>query len=392
MTIAWSILTFLTGTLLLISLAALVLGHLGAWQHFSKSKFAPLPTPPPSVSLLKPVEGCSEDTYEAFSSFCRVEYPGKVELLVGTLDRDDPVVSVVERLRNEFPDRPIRLVPADLRGTNRKTSIMEALWRESAGDYLFFSDADVVAAPDYLQRLVPLLAKPDVGCVTCLPRGIRAQTLGARLIALHYDFTYLPQWMLALRNTGIQWAIGHTMAVPRQVLVRLDGFKHFLDHLADDYELGHRTAALGLRILVPSYLVDCLMPRESMREAFRRLQRWKRTVRRAYGAGFLGIGLTYPVFWAMLLVLLQPLSWWSWATLGGVAAVRGFLAARLQSRVRLPDWRRSWWLLLWLDLIEGLTFFGAYTGSKIYWAGRRYRLLHDGTLAALNETADASTK
>ena len=128
MTVVWSTLTFLTGILLAISLVALILSHFSAWRHFSRTEPMSIPAPPPSVSLLKPVEGGSGETYEAFASFCRVEYPGKVELLVGTLDRDDPIVSVVERLRNEFPDRTIRLVLADLQGANRKTSIMEALW------------------------------------------------------------------------------------------------------------------------------------------------------------------------------------------------------------------------------------------------------------------------
>jgi len=387
MTISWTALTFLTAVLLAVSLIALALGHLLAEKHFSQSKFASHPFSPPSVSLLKPVEDSSRETYTAFESFCRIDYPGKLELLVGTIDRDNPIIPIVERLRSTFPDREIRWVLADLKGANRKTSIMEALWREASGEYLFFSDADVVAAPDYLNRLVPLLRQPDVGCVTCLPRGIRAQTLGARIIALHYDFSYLPQWMLAMRTTGIEWAIGHTMAIPRKVLAQLDGFTRFLDHLADDYELGNRTAALGLRILVPPYLLDCLMPKESVREAFRRLQRWKRTMRRARGTGFLGIALTYPVFWAMLLVLLHPLSWWSWANLGGTVILRGLLAARLQSWVRLPDWRRSWWLLPWLDLFEGLTFLGAYTGKTVYWAGRRYRLLRNGTLVGLDKTA-----
>jgi len=391
MTIAWTALTFLTAVLLAMSLIALALGHLSAHQHFSQPGFTSPPFSQPSVSLLKPAEGSSDETYEAFASFCRIDYPGNLELLVGTIDRDDPIIPVVERLRSAFPDREIRWVLADLKGANRKTSIMEALWREASGEYLFFSDADVVADTDYLNRLVPLLRQPDVGCVTCLPRAIRAQTLGARIIALHYDFSYLPQWMLAMRTTGIEWAIGHTMAVPRTVLVQLDGFTRFLDHLADDYELGHRTAALGLRILVPPYLIDCLMPKESVGEAFRRLQRWKRTMRRARGTGFLGIALTYPVFWALLLALLHPLSWWSWAALGGSAALRGLFATRLQSWVRLPDWRRSWWLLPWLDLLEGLTFLGAYTGKTVFWAGRRYRLLRDGTLAILNEIAsDAS--
>ncbi|HXI70674.1 MAG TPA: hypothetical protein VNN22_10010 [Verrucomicrobiae bacterium] len=31
-------------------------------------------------------------------------------------------------------------------------------------------------------------------------------------------------------------------------------------------------------------------------------------------------------------------------------------------------------------IVEGITFFGAYFGNTISWAGRRYTLLRDGTL------------
>lgn len=379
----WSILSMLVVFIVAASLITLVLSHLAAVIHFKRSSTLSIPTPPPSVSILKPVEGAGDDTYEAFASFCKLAYPGKLELLIGTIRRNDDITLIVDRLRKNHPDRDIGIVFAELQGTNRKTSIMEALWREAKGDYLFFSDADVVVEKNYLQHLLPLLAQPGVGCLTCLPRGINARTLGAKLIALHYDFNYLLQWMLAKRTSGIKWAIGHTMAVPRNVLVRLGGFKAWLNHLADDYELGHRVAQLGLKVLVPPYLVDCYMPRESLAAAIGRLQRWKRTMRRAHGAAFIGSCLSYPVFWTFLLVLIQPMVWWSWTTLGGVLASRAFLAGRLQSFVRLPDWKRLRWLLPLVDIIEGFTFLGAYTGKTIYWADRRYRLLPDGTLIAL---------
>ena len=386
MTVLWSALTIFAVVLVVVGMVSLGLGHFATWWHFNRSASPPMPDPPPSVSILKPVEGGDAQTYEALGSFCRLNYPRPVELLVGTIREDDPVVSVVERLRQALPDRAIRLVFAPLQGANRKTSIMEALWREASGEYLFFSDADVVAAPDYLERLVPLVASSGTGCLTCLPRGIRARCLGAKMIALHYDFNYLPQWMLAQWTTGIDWAIGHTMAVPRQVLERLGGFRGFLNHLADDYELGHRVAKLGLRVIVPAYLLDCVMPQESARAAARRLLRWKRTIRCARGAAFVGMGLTYPVFWAFMLLALRPLAWWAWATLAVVIAIRLVLAHQFQSWIRFPDWHRCWWLLPLLDVFEGLTFLGAFTGRTVVWAGRRYCLMPDGTLIERTST------
>jgi ceramide glucosyltransferase len=376
----WHATTALVGILLLVSLTFTVVGLVAARRHFKKNPPPVLPSPAPKVSILKPVEGAGPETYEAFASFCRLEYAGELELLIGTIKSEDPVVAIVRRLQNEFPGRDIRLLFAEQQGANRKTSIMETLWRNASGEYLFFSDADVAAPADYLQQLVPRIAQPGVGCLTCLPRGIKADTIGGKMIALHYGFNFLPQWMLAQQTTGIHWAVGHTMAVPRKELEKLGGFRNFLDHLADDYELGHRVSEDGLRVVVAPLLLDCAMPTESAAAAFRRMLRWKRTIRRSRGAQSLGVIVTYPVLWALAFAAINPFAWWSWSVLGLVLALRWLLATGLQSILKLPDWSRAWWLLPLVDLVEGMTLIGAYCGNTICWAGRRYILHKDGTL------------
>jgi ceramide glucosyltransferase len=370
----------LAGLLVLMGLVSIMLGQLATHRHFAKKSQPALPDPAPKVSILKPVEGAGPNTYEAFASFCRLDYPGEVEIIIGTIRPDDPIVVIAERLRAEFPKQDIRLVFAGLKGTNRKTSIMEVLWQKAAGQYLFFSDADVIAPADYLRRLVPQFAQPETGCLTCLPRGIEARTSGGKMIALHYGFNNLPQWMLAQQTTGIHWAIGHTMAVPRTVMEKLGGFKNFLDHLADDYEFGNRVSRLGLRVIVPPLLMDCVVPSESFAKSFIRILRWKRTIRRARGLQYFGVIIMYPVFWAFVLALLQPVAWWSWTVLAVIVLIRWLLAAGLQTIVKMPDWPRAWHLLPVMDIVEGIIFFGAYLGNTVFWAGRRYVLLPDGTL------------
>lgn len=380
----WYAATACVGILVLIGLISVTLGLLATRRHFANKNFPTLQEPALKISILKPVEGAGPNTYEAFASFCRLDYPGDVEIIIGTIRHDDPVVAMVQRLQTEFPEKKIQLVFAELKGANRKTSIMEAMWKTATGEFLFFSDADIAAPKNYLRELVPLFSEPEVGCLTCLPRGIAARTIGGKMVALHYGFNYLPQWMLAQQTTGIHWAIGHTMAVPRAALERIGGFKNFLNHLADDYELGHRVSQLGLRVLVPPLLLDCAAPAESFGAAFTRMQRWKRTIRRSRGAQFPGVILTNPVFWALILALLQPLVWWSWSVLAAVILIRWLLAAGLQRVVKMPDWSRAWWLLPVVDVVEGITFFGAYSGSTIFWAGRRYSLLRDGTLEPID--------
>jgi len=86
------------------------------------------------------------------------------------------------------------------------------------------------------------------------------------------------------------------------------------------------------------------------------------------------------VFWALLLALLHPLQWWSWSALFLVTALRWLLAAGIQSAIKTPAWPRAWWLLPLVDIMEGLAFFGAYSGASVCWAGRQYTLRRDGTL------------
>ncbi len=380
----WHVMTALAGILVLAGLISILLGQLAIRRYFKQECRLPFPDRVPMVSILKPVEGVDRMTYEAFASFCRMDYPGEMELLIGTIRADDPIVSVVDKLRAEFPGIKIRLVLAELKGANRKTSIMEALWRDASGEFLFFSDADAVVSRDHLRLLVPQVAAPGVGCLTCLPRGIAAGSAGGRMIALHYAFNNLPQWMLARQTTGIHWASGLTMAVPRGVLEQLGGFKNFLNHLADDYELGNRVSRLGLHVVVPPMLVDCAMASESFTSAFTRLLRWKRTIRRAHGIQSLGGIITYPVFWALVLALLQPFAWWSWSVLGLVVVIRWWLATGVATLVKIPDWPRIWWLLPIVDVVEAIACLGAYFGNAIFWAGRHYVLHSDGTLELAN--------
>lgn len=368
------------GLLAVAGVVYLVLAHLATLRHFAATPATP-PADWPSVSILKPVRGADEHSREALATFCRQDYHGDFEVLVGTMNPDDPIVVVVEQLQAELPEAPLRMVITRPLGANRKTAKMHSLAGETRGELLFFSDADVEVTPDYLTRLVPELLAAGVGCVTCLPRPIDARTVGGRLVALHYAQVYLPQWMMAARTTGIRFAIGMTMAVRRADLDAIGGFGPFADALADDYELGNRIARLGRQVVVPAFLLDTLMPREGVGAAYARLLRWKRTIRRCRPRDYAGMAFCHPLIWSLFLTAALPAAW---PVPLLVLALRWLLAAHLNARlVRMPDWPRAWWLLPLLDLIEWLTFFGAYLGNTIVWGGRRYRLRPNGDLEPL---------
>jgi ceramide glucosyltransferase len=377
----WLVATLALGALTLAGVASLLLGWRAALRYFRGAQPGALPDPAPPVTIFKAVEGADEDTCEAFASYLRLDYPGRVEYIIGTLREDDPVVPIVRSLQAAHPDAGLKLVFGELVGANRKTSIMRTMVQEATTDLFIFTDGDVRAEPDLLRWLVPATLDPSVGCVSCLPAWIPCASVGGKLAALHYDFVYLPQWMLAQQTTGIEWAIGHTMTQRREVFEAYGGFDAFLDALADDYEFANRSFRLGYRCVVLPYLVETFMPVEGLGASVRRIRRWLKTIRGVRPKPFVGLAFCYPFAWSLVLALVNPTAPWAWATVATTLALRLVSALHLdETALRTGTVRRAWWLLPVIDLINLYAYLAAFCSNTVWWAGRKYRLLPGGAL------------
>ncbi len=337
----------------------------------------------PDVTLLKPVKGVDEGMYAALSSHCRQIYSGRMQMLFGVGSLDDEAVREVERLRLEFPGIDIQLVecPKRLGSSGKVSSLLQLLPLAKYG-FIVVNDSDICVSPRYLERILAGFADPGVGMVTApylgraLGRFGRPPGLWARLEALGIATEFLPGVLTArFLEGGLRFGLGSTLAMRREALDRSGGFAPLLESLADDYQLGARIAGAGYRVKLSGEVVETTVPAYTWRGFALHQLRWARSTRDSRRLGYLGLGLTYAVPWALLTVIASGLALWSLSLLSVVLLARVALAlsvgvgvlrdGQVLRDLGLLPLRDCWGLLLWL---------WSYAGDTVVWRGERFHL------------------
>jgi ceramide glucosyltransferase len=371
------------------------------------------------ASLLKPLSGDERGLEESLESFFRQDYPD-YEILFAVGRDDDPALDVVERLRLRHPERSVRVLVAESPYPNAKVYSMELMARHARGDVLVISDSDVRVTPDYLRAVTRPFADRGVGVVTCPYRGAPGSGLWSRLEALAMTTRFMPgvlvAWLLETKrllpgrkSTGLEFALGPTMAVRRECLDAIGGFSAMAQYLADDFVLGKWAAERGYRVELSPYVLDHLVLGESFTATARHQLRWARSTRCSRPVGYVGEGFTHPTAWALLAAAALLMSGGtllsvSQSLLAGFAMVASALAARAWvswavgwGALRDTELRRAFWLIPLGDLLGFTIWLGGFTGRTILWRGIEYRLGRDGRFepiragTALDATIDAAS-
>ena len=361
------------------------------WDYFRKARRA---TPPairftPPVSILKPVRGVDREAYENFASFCRLDYP-EYEILFAVSDQDDLVIPVIERLQQEFPERPIRLlIGAPRVGANNKVNGLCQLASEARHEVLVISDSDARVEPDYLREMVAPLASSDVGIVTALFRGMAGGGLFSVLDALGVPAESAPSALVARKLEGnMKFAFGWSMATTKRHLNEIGGFEAIADHHSDDFELGNRIASKGYRVELMRKWVWMVFPRERWHEFLRHELRWSIGLRNVRKAGYLGLAFTFGLPWAILAAWAAP------TRLLSLAYVFAYLVLRLAMAWTCGVWgmgdpvtRRNLWLVPLRDLANFGVWFAAFFSNTIHWRGLVFQV-KEGLLIPLPQPRD----
>jgi ceramide glucosyltransferase len=346
----------------------------------------------PDVTILKPVKGVDPRMYAGLVSHCQQRYAGRFEIVFGVSNLDDPAVGEIERLRTEFPECAIRLVECRERlGTSGKVSNLVQMLREARYDHVLINDSDIRVSPLYLSRVMECFADGRVGMVTAPYIGRTAEarpamTVWSRLEALGISTDFLPG-VLAARwlEGGIHFGLGSTLAMSKAALGKAGGLEALVEYLADDYEMGERIAKAGYRVELCGEVVETTVPAYNFGGFRDHQMRWARSTRDSRKLGYIGLGITYALPWAMMTCVASGFALWSFSLLSVVALARVAVALSVGVGV-LGDGQvlRDLWLLPLRDFF-GLGFWAwSFAGDTVVWRGELFHL-RDGRISHVAE-------
>jgi len=334
----------------------------------------------PPVTLLKPLHLDEPLLRQNLESFCRQDYPAPMQIVFGVQDPLDPAIRIVEALKRDYPHLDIELV-VDTRiyGTNRKVSNLINLVERAKYDVLVQSDSDIAVEPDYLLMVTASLENSEGGAVTCLYTGTALPNIWSRLVAMGINYQFIPNVLVGTHARLATPCFGSTIALRKELLLRIGGMKAFSDLLADDYEIGRAVRESGFGMTVAPVVVAHTCAEASAHDMLAHELRWARTIRLLNTRGYWGSIITHTFPLALLgaaLVGFHPYA---------LALVATTLVARLAVK-----WRMDWvlgtsagpaWLLPLRDLLSFAIFLGSLFGGNVRWRGTRFLVAPDGVLS-----------
>lgn len=381
----------LTALLTVASIAYMMLALWGA-RDFVRSVRHGGPKPPGTVpgnplaafpvSILKPLKGIDTRMSAGLISHCEQQYAGAFEVIFGVSAPDDPAVAEVERLQLAYPAVAIHLVVCHERlGSSGKVSNLVQMLPHAAYEHILINDSDITVGRDYLSGVMGWFADPAVGMVTApyvgrSVTGPDATTLWGKLEALGISTDFLPGVLTARKlEGGIRFALGSTLAFSKAALAQAGGLEPLVDYLADDYELGRRIAQAGFRVALSGEVVATSVPAYDFAGFWQHQMRWARSTRDSRRLGYIGLGVTYCVPWALANVVASGAALWSFTLLSVALLARVSVALVVGVGILRDDQvLRDLWLLPLRDLFGLLFWAWSYAGDTVVWRGEIFRL------------------
>jgi ceramide glucosyltransferase len=376
--------------------------RLGKWPEFL-----------PKISLFKPLHGGEVGLEENLRTFFEQDYlehvareglatmengVSRVEVLFCARIDADEGLEIARRVAAEYPEITSRFVTSGKPwAANAKVCSLAAMAKMATHDLWAISDSDVRVTPDYLRRIVLPFAEEQVGCSTCLYRGVVVKGgLWSQLEAVGMTIEMSSGICADSLVEPVEFALGPTMVTRRARVEEMGGFESIADYCADDFVLGNWIARNGHKVVLSGHAIDHMVLQADFVDSMKHQVRWMKSTRFSRPKGHFGTGLTFGVpfgvmAWAGALMLGMPVLGWC-ALLGSVLgrSLQAFVVGRYV--VREKRILAAMVLFPLRDLIGALIWVLSYASNRIQWRGEIYELVDGGRMhRAAGATASFAT-
>jgi ceramide glucosyltransferase len=347
------------------------------------------------VSLFKPLHGHEPGLEKNLETFFQQDYP-RFEILFGARVASDEGLQAARRVAARYPHIPVKYVlTGEPWHINAKVSTLELMEKAASHDIFVVSDSDVRVSRNYIREVVSPFARPEVGAVTCLYRGVADDGLWTRLEAAGMSVEMTAGVLVADLMEGMQFTLGPTMAARRNYVREMGGFGVLGAYCADDFVLGNRVHEAGHTVVLSTHVIDHIVLNVSFVDSQKHQIRWMKSTRFSRPKGHFGTCLTFSVPFGILgyiaaLLLHHPalgagLLAYSLAARAAMAAAVGLLV------VRDRDWLRTSLLFPLRDLFGFFYWAASYANNQIVWRNQLYRLAPGGFMTAEDGEEEAKS-
>ncbi len=215
-----------------------------------------MPNKWPSVIAIVPARNEAESIAQTVAALLKQDYPGELSLIVVDDHSEDATLHIAQRTaREKKKESRVEIHPAETLPpgwTGKLWALNEGVTKAAAHNATFywFTDADIVHAPDTLRRLVSRAEQNQLDLASLMVL-LQAKTLPERALIPAFLFFFLklypPRW-IANPNAAIAGAAGGCILLRRKYLERLGGFPAIRSEVIDDCALARAVKRSGGKI------------------------------------------------------------------------------------------------------------------------------------------------
>jgi len=335
------------------------------------------------VSVLKPLHGDEPGLYENLRSFAEQDYP-HLQIVLGVNDPQDGALPAAHALVRDLPAHDIAVViNPRVMGSNQKVANLENMLEAARHGVLVLADSDMRVDRGYVSAVTAPLHDQQTGVVTCLYKGMSTGGKWSELGAMQINFGFLPGALVAEALGLGGGCFGATIALRRETLERIGGLARVRDELADDHRIGDEVRALGLSVVLSTYLVEARVFELSLADLWRHELRWARTIKAMAPAGFAGSVLSHPLAIAAIAAAATGFGLTPTLFLVISCVLRWATARVIADALGVPPTKP--WLLPVRDALSSAVFVASFFGRTVFWRDQVFHVEASGRMTAGGE-------